>query len=294
MKAPWHRPQKSHVELGNPLAFLGTRQHHRRKARSTMKNNRLAIAAVVALSGSLPQGQANPLLGSADSFAVLGASTVTSTGATVLNGDLGVHEGTAITGFPPGIVNGTTYAGGAVAAQAQADALIAYNALVGEAPDAELTGQDLGGLTLSPGVRNFTSSAQLTGILTLDAGGNSDARFDFQIGSTLTTASASSVILINGARADNVFWQVGESATLGTGTSFLGTILADTSITLNTLASLDGRALALDGAVTLDGNLITVPTAIPEPAAFWPSVFFASALGVWRWSTASRRTAGRY
>ncbi len=253
----------------------------------------LALTAVVALAGALPQGSANPLLGSADSFAVLGGSTVTSTGDTVLNGDLGVHPGTAITGFGPGIVNGATYAGGAVAAQAQADALIAYNALVGEAPDSELTGQDLGGLTLSPGVRNFTSSAELTGILTLDAGGDINARFDFQIGSTLTTASASSVVLINGARADNVFGQVGSSATLGTDTSFLGTILAQTSITLNTLASLTGRALALDGAVTLDHNLITVPTPIPEPAAFWPSVLCASVLGAWRWSAGSRRKAGR-
>ena len=257
-----------------------------------MKHNRLALTAVVALVGSLPQGRANALLGSADRFAVLGSTTVTSTGNTVLNGDLGLDPGTAITGFGPGIVNGTTHAADAVAVQAQADALAAYIAIRDEVSSESLTGLNLGGLTLTPGVRNFTSSAQLTGILTLDAGGDSNARFDFQIGSTLTTASGSSVILINGAQADNVFWQVGSSATLGTATSFLGSILADTSVTLNTLASLTGRAFALDGAVSLDSNLISVPTAIPEPAAFWPSVLCASVLGAWRWSVGSRRKVG--
>jgi type VI secretion system secreted protein VgrG len=258
-----------------------------------MNRTRSILSTLAALGASLAPIEANPLLGSAARFAVLGASTVTSTGTTILNGDLGLSPGTAITGFGPGIVNGATHAGDTVAAQAQADALAAYAVLSAELPFESLTGQDLGGRTLSPGVRNFLSSAQLTGTLTLDAGGDSNARFDFQIGSTLTTASASSVVLVNGARADNVFWRVGSSATLGTGTSFLGSILADTSITLETLASLSGRALALDGAVTLDSNLVTVPSAIPEPGSFWPSVLGASLLGAWRWSAGSRQRPDR-
>jgi len=256
-----------------------------------MKSKSLILSALVAFAAFLPQSEAGIILGSADSFAVLGSSTVTSTGNTVLNGNLGVYPGSAITGFPPGIVNGTTYTGGAVAQQAQVDALAAYNILAGEVSIQNLTGQDLGGLTLVPGVRKFNTSAQLTGILTLDALGDINARFDFQIGSTLTTASGASVLLINGAQADNVFWQVGSSATLGTGTSFDGSILADQSITFNTGASLYGRALALNAAVTLDNNLITVP--IPEPATFWAGAFCASVLGARQWLAVRRRKAGR-
>jgi type VI secretion system secreted protein VgrG len=190
-------------------------------------------------------------------------------------------------------VNGTIYNTDTVAGQAQADALTAYNFLAGEPVNSNLTGQDLGGLALLPGVYFFSSSAQLTAILTLDGNGDSNARFDFQIGSTLTTASSSSILLINGAQAGNVFWQVGSSATLGTGTSFNGSILADQSITLETGASLDGRALALNGAVTADDNIITVPTNIPEPATFWLLAFSASVFGSRQWLTVWRRKAGR-
>ena len=162
-----------------------------------MKSNCLILSAFVALAGFLPQSKAAYSLGSADSFAVLGSSTVTSTGNTVLNGNLGVSPGTSITGFySPGIVNGTIYDNDTVAAQAQADALTAYNTLAGEAPNQNLTGQDLGALTLLPGVYFFSSSAQLTGTLTLSGAGD----FVFQIGSTLTTASSSSVNLINGLK----------------------------------------------------------------------------------------------
>ena len=136
--------------------------------------------------------------------------------------------------------------------------------------------------------------AQLTGTLTLDARGDSNARFDFQIGSTLTTASSSSIVLTNGAQADNVFWQVGSSATLGADTSFDGSILADQSITLNAGASMSGRALALNAAVTLDDNDITVPTAVPEPASFWLLAFCASVFGAWQWLAVWRRTAGSF
>lgn len=163
--------------------------------------------------------------GTAENFAVLGGSTVTSTGATVITGDLGVSPGSAITGFPPGTVNGTIHAGNALAAQAHSDALIAYNTLLGMTGATDLTGQDLGGLTLTPGTYNFNSSAQLTGTLTLDGQGLSNPEFVIQIGSTLTTASASSILLINGAIYDNIFFQVGSSATLGTETDFSGTSL---------------------------------------------------------------------
>jgi type VI secretion system secreted protein VgrG len=139
----------------------------------------------------------------------------------------------------------------------------AYDYAAGLAPTQVLTGEDLGGLTLTPGVYFFASSAGLTGNLTLNGEGNPDGVFVFQIGSTLTTASSSEVVLENAAQAGNVFWQVGSSATLGTGTSFDGTILADTSITLDTGANLTGSLLAMNGAVTLDGNDVT--TAVAEP-----------------------------
>ncbi len=205
----------------------------------------------------------SPPLGSAATFAVLGAQTVTNTGPTVLTGDLGVSPGTSCTGFPapctggPGIVHGTIHAGDAVAATAQADAHTAYADAAGQACNVNLTGQDLGGLTLTPGVYCFDSSAFLTaGNLTLTLSGN--GVFIFQIGSTLITASNAQVVLINGAMAANVFWQVGSSATLGTGTSFIGSILAEISITATTGASSTCGLYALTGAVTLDTNTIGV------------------------------------
>lgn len=155
-------------------------------------------------------------LGTADSFAVLAGSTVTNTGATNVHGNLGVGPGTAITGFPPGIVSGGTIHAAAVAMRAQSDLTTAYNFAAGEASGNVLTGQDLGGLTLTPGVYSFASSAQLTGTLRLNAQGDPNAVFLSQIGSTLTTASGSSVVFTNGGQGDSVFWQVGSSATLGT------------------------------------------------------------------------------
>ena len=213
------------------------------------------------------------LLGTANSFAVLGGSTVTNTGPSVINGDLGVNPGAAITGFPPGSVTppGTIHAADAVALQAQSDVTIAYIDLAGRASNFNLTGQDLGGLTLTPGVYTFSSSAQLTGALTLDFQGNSDALFVFQIGSSLTTASNASVVTINdGGAVDGceVYWQVGSSATLGTTTSFVGNIVALTSITLNTSANIvSGRALARNGAVTLDTNEVTIPDCAILPGS---------------------------
>jgi type VI secretion system secreted protein VgrG len=196
-------------------------------------------------------------------FEVLAGSTVTNTGATaVTGGSVGVSAGSAITGFPPGTVTGgALHAADAVAAQAQSDLTTDFGVAAGlTCPGGNnLTGQNLGGLTLTPGVYCFSTSAQLTGILTLDAQGNQNAQFVFQTGSTLTTASGSSVLLINSANAGNVFWEVGSSATLGTGTAFIGNIMAQSSITLTTGASLNGRALARVGAVTLDSNAISFP-----------------------------------
>ena len=216
--------------------------------------------------GTLAGAQTAPPLGSAQSFVVLGASTVTNTGPTIITGDLGVSPGSSCTGFPapctggPGVVNGTLYTGaGSLAGAAQSAALVAYGDLVAEPCGTNLTGQILGtspgAVTLSPGVYCFpATSAQLTGTLTL----NGNGVYIFQIGSTLTTASNSSVVLTNGATAGNIFWQVGSSATLGTGTVFVGSILALTSDTVTTGTSVSGRVFALNGAVTLDSNAITV------------------------------------
>src|SRR6202048_1815404 len=165
-------------------------------------------------------------LGAADSFAILGASTVTNTGATIVTGNLGLSPGSSVTGFPPGVVtNGAIHINDALANQAHADAFTAYTQLAGETPTANLTGMNLGGLTLIPGVYRFNSSAQLTGTLTLNTGGNPNAPFHFLIGSTLTTASNSLVTLLGGSD-NNIFWQVGSSATIGTGTLFVGNIVA--------------------------------------------------------------------
>ena len=242
------------------------------------------------------------------SFAVLGGSTVTNTATpTTVNGNLGVSPGSAVTGFPPGIVTGgTIHAADAVAAQAQTDLTTTYNNLANTSCNTDLTGQDLGGKTLTPGVYCFSTSAQLTGTLTLDAQGNPSALFIFKIGSTLTTASASSVLLINGGSSCGVFWQVGSSATLGTGTALLGSIVALTSITLDTGASVSGRVLARNGAVTLDDSHVAVcsggptgsggPIFLPFSAAIptlsqWGILVLTGLLILSGWAALRRRTA---
>jgi len=233
----------------------------------------VAVAAFVAGcgsgSGDETAAQANassdtfsaaaaPTLGTEQSFAVLGGSTVTNTGTSVITGNLGLSPGTSITGFPPGIVTGETHAADAVALQAQTDTTATYIDLAGQACDTTISA-DLGGRTLTPGVYCSGSSMGLTGALTLDAGGDPSAAWVFQMGSTLTTAVNSSVVLTNGADACNVFWQVGSSATLGADSSFVGNIFALTSISLTTGANVSGRVLARNGAVTLDTNTITAP-----------------------------------
>lgn len=217
-------------------------------------------------------------LGDAEGFAVLGGTTVTNTGPTSLFGDLGVSPGTAITGFPPGTYSGTIHLNDAMAIQAQADALTAYNILAGMPVTQFLTGQDLGGLVLTPGVYQFASSAQLTGTLTLDGLGQVNPLFVFQIGSTLTTADASIIDTINGSGADNIYFQVGSSATLGANSTFEGNLIAFTSDTLTTGAMVDGRVFALNGAVTLDSNVI----AVPEPGTMLLFVLGVAGLSLHR------------
>ena len=167
-------------------------------------------------------------------------------------------------------INGVNRAGGGVTQNAKADLLTAYKVAAGEGPTSPIT-KDLGGQSLTAGVYNSASSIGLTGALTLDAAGDPGAVFVFQAGSTLTTASASSVVLTNGAQACNVFWQIGSSATLGTGSSFRGTILASESITATTGATIQGRLLAFGGAVTLDTNTISRPSCIAAPPTSPPT-----------------------
>jgi type VI secretion system secreted protein VgrG len=209
-------------------------------------------------------------LGTAAPFAVLAGTTVTNTGPTVINGDLGVSPGSAVTGFPPGLVNGSQHAADAVALQAQNDLTTAYNDAAGRTPATSVS-TDLGGQTLAAGVYKAASSMGLTGTVTLDGENDPNAVFIFQAGSTLTAATGSTVALVRGAQACNVFWQVGSSADLFVNTTFVGTIMALTSINLQTNATLTGRALARNGAVTLDNNAITRPSCLAPTSSATPT-----------------------
>lgn len=224
----------------------------------------LGVAFAVIGSQSATAQQAPVGLGTAGSFAVLAGTTVTNTGPSTISGDLGVNPGTAVVGFPPGTVsNGVIHAADAVALQAQADLVTAYNDAAGRATTATVSA-DLGGQTLVAGV--YTGGALgLTGTLTLDAQGDPNAVFVFQAASTLITASTSTVSLINGANPCNVFWQVGSSATLGTNSVFVGTVLALTSVAATTGATVQGRLLARNGEVTLDNNVITASDCTSAP-----------------------------
>jgi hypothetical protein len=200
----------------------------------------------------------DPGLGTAAPFGVLAGTTVTNTGATVITGQLGVSPGTAVTGFPPG-TSGPQHNGDAVALQAQTDLTAAYvNAAAQPCPSTNnFTGTNLGGMSLVPGVYCQTTAPTLTGTLTLNGSGI----YIFQIGSTLITAPSATVALIGGAQPCQIFWQVSSSATLDTTTTFVGTIMALTSIAMNNGVTLTGRALARNGAVTLINDRINQPAA---------------------------------
>jgi len=209
-------------------------------------------------------GPAPVNLGSAATFAILAGSTVTNTGPTIVNGDLGLSPGTAVTGFPPGIVNGAIRVPpDPTVAPAKLDLTAAFNDAAGRATNVIIVPSgELGGLTLTPGLyRSGISSFAITSVdLTLDAQGDSNAVWIFQMpSSTLTVGNARQVVLAGGAKASNIYWAVGSSATIGTTAIFKGNILASASITLQTGATLDGRALTQIAAVTLDTNIVTVP-----------------------------------
>ena len=217
----------------------------------------LFVAAALASSAQA----ATVGLGTAKSFAVLAGTTVTNTGPSVISGSLGVSPGTAVTGFPPVTVkDGTTHAADGVAAQAELDLKPAYNDAAGRKSTATISNKELAGRKLVPGVYTSASTLGLSGALTLNGQGKSNAVFIFQVGSGLTAGSGSRVSLIGGAKPCNVFWQVGASAAIGTTSRFVGTIMALTSITMATHATLDGRALARNGDVTLESNTIKKAT----------------------------------
>jgi hypothetical protein len=232
-----------------------------------MYKSKLVLLSILCslFSGSTAWGSV-PNLGTASNFAVLAGSTITSTGTSVITGDVGVSPGSALTGFPPGVVTSPSvvFDADSVSAQAESDASAAYTALESGSVTQDLTGQDLGGLTLAPGIYNFDYSSALNGTLTLDGSGE----YTFLVGSSLVTASNSSVSFENGAASSGVYWQIGSSATLGADSQFAGTIIANTDITMDSGSTLvDGRALALNGAVTLNDNVVTAPAAAPEIAA---------------------------
>lgn len=234
-----------------------------------LKRGLAGVILVVALALTVPvAAQAAAVnLATVNPFVALAATTVTNTGPSVLNGDLGVAPGTSLTGFGlPAVVNGATHNNDAVAAQAQADLTNAYNVAAGQpvSPGNDLSGTNLGNRTLTAGAYRYTSGALLNGALTLDAQGDPNAQFVFLISAELTTGSASSVVLINGASPCNVYWQVGSSATLGTTTAFEGNLMALTSISLNNGASVIGRLLARNGQISLINNVLTRPLCATE------------------------------
>jgi len=224
----------------------------------------IAIVFTFGLVG-LTKAATSVNLGSADGFSVLAGSAITNTGSSVISGDLGLSPGTAVTGFPPATLNGTQHVANANAVSAQAGLTAAYNAASGQTPVTTVPAELGGTIKLAGVYSSVDGSFGITGTLTLDAQGDANAVFIFKTASTLITAGASNVVLLNGAQACNVFWQVGSSATLGTNSTFKGNILALTSATLTTGASVEGRILARNGAVTLDTNTISKATCTVAP-----------------------------
>ena len=223
----------------------------------TFSKSTIAVLLLSIASINMALGQTTPSFGKAKSFAVLASSTITNTGQTVITGDMGVSPGTAITGFLPGkVLSGLQYSGAAsLAGEGQTDAMALYTDLKNRTKGViDMTGQDLGNKTLKPGTYKFSSSVGITGTLTLDDTDDPNGVFIFQIGSTITTATASKVVMKSGGKGPNVFWQVGSSATIGTYSTFAGNILALASITMTTGATTTGRLFALTAAVTFDTN----------------------------------------
>jgi len=242
----------------NPSLHCAVSQNRRAVAVSAAAVLSCAVVTV-GLAGEARAAAVGVPLGTAARFSVLAGAGVTNTGPTTLSGDLGSYPTTTTTGTGTLTTTGVNHHGDAVTQGAKTDLTTGYNTAAGEGPPHPVTA-DLAGQTLTAGVYRSGSSLGLTGAVTLDAGGNPNAAFVFQAGSTLTTGSASRVLLTNGAQACNVFWQVGSSATLGTGSTFRGSILALTDITVTTGVTIQGRVLARNGAVTLDTDTITTPS----------------------------------
>jgi hypothetical protein len=249
---------------------------------NTVRHIGIVLAVTLSLTGGVAQAtkpvEGGAILGTAENFAVLAGQTVTNTGATRITGNMGVSPGTAIKGFPPGILTGETHAADEVALLAQNDVSTAWTTLAGQACNTDLTGQDLGGLTLTEGVYCFSSSAQLTGPLILDAQGNPDAAWVFQVATGLNTASNASVTVINSGSACNTYWQVGSSATIGANNIFAGNIVALTSVSIGVDTDLSGRALAHIGSVTMDTNDISLPSCATPTAVELSNLIAVGAL----------------
>lgn len=252
-------PRHTHLQDASSDVSRMRRPRARRRTAAGAAIGSAALLAV-AVAGQSPAYAADaPVgLGTAAAYSVLGGTTVTNTGPTTLAGELGVNPGSAITGFPPGIAAGAIHRGDAQALQAESDLTTAYNDAAGRAATSSVAG-DLVGKTLTPGVYKSSGPLAVSGALTLNGQGNPNSVFIFQVASTLTTASASHIVLTNSTQACNVYWQVASSATLGTASTFKGNILALTSITATTGTTIQGRALARNGQVSLDTNVFTMP-----------------------------------